>query len=321
MASTFAQHFWSNYWRSAPSRSARFSSTLASAAVPMASPPTGLQLASPQTEPLAKFIAKHFRQGQFYPTFHYQPLEHEKILVVEDNNSIVGTLRSRPAGTFEENKIYLIDLFCVRSDWRRTGVGSYLLSELSRQCANEGIHNFIFLKEGRPLNILGLHPIYSSYYVYRYVKNLDVTTSAAQEIQKWHAYKLIHSYAMLRPDTFLILNQETKNQNWFIYKTEKAWILALIQNSYQSFPPTGSTPAETLGWCCGWIESPTVTEEFRSKAAEEITTAAARLYDWIWMDQVWVGNNSKFAIDGQFHWYSYQWASSLSPGQSYIIMN
>ena len=316
-----ALSFWSNYWRQAPGKTKRWHSLvlpepgakLAPAPSPTGIPPT----TGTASEYIAKFVASNFRQGQFFPIFHYQPLPEEKTLAIQDKTGIVGTLRSRPIGLFEDNPIYLIDLYCVRPDWRKAGIGSYLLVELRRLCALEGIHHFIFLKEDKPLNILGVEPIYSSLYSYRYIKGL---TGNAQQLQTSHAYTLISSYLMLRPDTFTILNRQSINQNWFIYKTSDAWILALIQNSYQAFAKTPSTGPETLGWCTGWIESPTVSAEFRSKAAEEITASASHLFDWIWMDYKWTGNSTQFALDGQFHWYSYNWNTCLTPGQSYIIM-
>ena len=333
VASTM-NHFWEQYWKIAahiPARS--FTSSIRE--LPLVKSLPGLKLIRHNTSTnsqVTSFLRANFRKGPFSPLYIYQAYPQEILLTVCDtNDAIVGSVRLRPAGTFEENRVHLIDAFCIRPDWRRKGIGSYLLNQIHHAAAAEGVHHAIFLKEGRPLDITGLLPLYSSTYVCRPTSaaaGAAATATAtaatpllAREIDTALAKTLLYSYTMLRPDTFLILNWETTNQKWFHYRAgESAWILACIQNSHQQF----KDEMRPIGWMTGWIESPAITEEDRYKAAIDICSAAGAYYNWVWMDSRWPGvtcSNTDFIIDGTFHWYTYQWSTGLIPGRSYCIMS
>ena len=306
--------FWSNYWRSMPGRYARFYS------VQTHMPEQAVILASKGNPDLVSpFLKTYFKSNpRTSPEYIYEEIPEEILLQIPDaSGAIAGSIRARPSGSFEYMPITLIDCFCVRPDMRRKGLGTTLLVSIKEACAKSGIYNAIFLKEGNPINAFGVLPIYSSYYAYRDISGLDKSKSVSYMTAN-QAYTLISSYFMLRPDTFLILNKQTDNQKWLIYRSDISgvWVLALIQNSYQTIS------GKKIAWVTGWIESPMVNEDTRILASEEITSSIARLgYDWVWLDYNWIGKSKKFQLDGPFHWYSYQWSTSLTPGTSYCIMS
>ena len=312
--------FWTNYWRAAPAAVSRFVSSRAVSFTSVASP-TGRPCQPLTAQPVAPFIEAHFRSSPTAPPFKYVTAPDEIFLTVDDEKSaLAGTIRARPIGTFDGEPVSVIDCFCVRPDWRKRGLGSYLLRQLQTEAAARGRYNAIFLKEGAPLSLFGIHPFYSSVYAYRYVANgVASGSSAAKPIPTHVAHRLVDNYILLNPDTFLIRNREAANQNWFYWReSATAWVIALIQDSYQEFPNGGGK----IGWMTGWLESGRLSTTARRQAAEAITAAAApAAYDWVWLDERWTGDSPVFARDCPFHWYSYQWATSLLPGQSYCIMN
>ncbi len=310
-----ASGFWSSYWRSGlASRCQRFFSTKCQ--LPDLATPTGKEInLSTSQDAIQNFLHYNFKYGPLSPTYKYEKVKDEIYITISDDIGIVGSIRSKPGGYFEDNSICIIDCFCVRSDWRRKGIGTYLLNQIQKECAKRNIYNAIFLKEGKPIQQIGVEPIYSSYYAFRDVTNSNIPDTVKQ-LQPNLAYSLLSNYSLLRPDTFLILNRETENQKWFHYKKDTYWVLAVVQNSYQVFKD-----GNTIGWITGWIESPTMTDEVRKEAAEDITSACSPYYNMIWMDNKWTSTSNKFMIDGSFHWYTYQWTTSLIPGTSYCIMS
>lgn len=309
---SYAKSFWSNYWRIKPSAAARFYSVKSQ--TPELSK---MFLAKPgNPEQVAPFLKTNFKSNTRSPEYVYEKMPEEILIQAVDisGTDLLGTIRARPAGSFEYMPITLIDCFCVRPDMRRKGLGTFLLSSIKQACANNHIYNAIFLKEGTPILAPGILPVYSSYYVYRNISGLDKSVQVSY-MSNSQAYKLISTYTMLRPDTFLILNKETENQKWLMYRHSGIWVLALVQNSFQTIS------GQKIAWITGWIESPLVDENARSLASESITSSITRLgYDWVWLDYKWIGKSSKFMIDGPFNWYTYQWATSLEPSTSYVIM-
>lgn len=311
--------FWANYWRAAPAAVGRFVSSRASGSMAAVSPTGRPCRSAAELSQTASFIRTHFRSSPTAPPFTYVTAPDEIFLAVDDEKStLAGTIRARPIGSFEGEPVSVIDCFCVRPDWRKRGLGSYLLSQLQTEAAARGRYNAIFLKEGAPLSLFGIYPFYSSAYAYRYVANGAANGTAARQIPAKVAHRLVDNYVLLNPDTFLIRNREAANQIWFYWReSAAAWVIALIQDSYQEFPASGGK----IGWVTGWLESGRLTTAARRQAAEAITAAAATAYDWVWLDERWTGGSPAFARDCPFHWYSYQWATSLLPGQSYCIMN
>lgn len=319
--------FWSNYWKSAPGRYARFYSVQIQ--IPEKSNGNLHQTSKGNLDLVAPFLKTYFKSNTRSPEYNYEKVQDEILLQIQDmSGAIAGSIRARPAGSFEYMPISLIDCFCVRPDMKRKGLGTSLLLSIKKECTASGIYNAIFLKEGNPINVPGVFPIYSSFYAYRHISGLDKSISVSY-MSASQAYAVISSYSLLRPDTFLIINKRTDNQRWLMYRHSGSstsidarnsgpgsWVLALIQNSYQTIS------GKKIAWVTGWIESPLVNEDTRILASEAITSSITRLgYDWVWLDYNWVGKSKKFQFDGPFHWYTYQWATSVTPNISYCIMS
>jgi len=88
------------------------------------------------------------------------------------NLSLVGVLISRPLGflmmgtkSLDNQKIGLIDFFCVHEKFRKRGIGSKLLHAMAYECYTRGYVAHLFLKEGMPLTMLP--PLYSSNFIWR----------------------------------------------------------------------------------------------------------------------------------------------------------
>ena len=88
------------------------------------------------------------------------------------NLTLVGVLISRPLGflmmgtkSIDNQKIGLIDFYCVHEKFRKKGIGSKLLNAMAYECSQRGYVAHLFLKEGLPLTTLP--PLYSSNYVWR----------------------------------------------------------------------------------------------------------------------------------------------------------
>jgi hypothetical protein len=134
--------FWSNYWRTMPSAAAaRFYSVTTQ----MPEMSTSF-LANPgKPEEVGKFLKTNFTSNARSPEYVYEKMPEEILLQVPDTSGqIAGTVRARPAGSFEYMPITLIDCFCVRPDMRRKGLGTFLLSSIKKECAdlnsNQGKH-------------------------------------------------------------------------------------------------------------------------------------------------------------------------------------
>lgn len=232
--------------------------------------------------------------------------EKDIIFVLEHNDSIVGTIRYHYMGIYKNKQIntdiYCVDCFCIHPEWRKKGLADFLLSELHYYANKKGIPYCMFLKEGHILPIIHL-PIYSSTYVYRKIKN---TGRNMIQLSTDTAYRLIDIFTEFR-ELFIIKNKKLP-QTWKLYKNGLSSILICIQNTYQLLQ------GKTMGWITAWIESPCVTDSIRKDASEQITAD----FDYIWMNQAWIGDSTEWTIDGDFHWYSYQWSTSIN--RSYCIL-
>lgn len=239
-------------------------------------------------------------------------------LVRDQNSRIAGTIRYRYTGTLlvkDKPEIWRVDCFCIHPDWRKKGLGDYLLTELQRYATAHGQPYAMFLKEGASLPVLA-NPHYSSAYVYRAIKASMLLAHNVRILTPLQAFYHLEWYSMIRPDVMIIRNEHGKNQHWRYYKNEYATILACFQDTYQRFHGTG----EKIGWCTAWLESSVVTDEIREEAALEITNTLPA-FDYIWMNKQWVGKRNEWRYDGGFHWYCYQWSSNLSLHQSCCIMD
>ena len=73
-----------------------------------------------------------------------------------------------------------------------------------------------------------------------------------------------------------------------------------------------------MGWITAWIESPNINYE---EASTQICDSMYGIFDYIWGNKQWIGNSKEWKTDGQFHWYLYQWNTSIHINNSYCILN
>ena len=236
-------------------------------------------------------------------------------LVRDKEGKIAGTIRYRYTGTLLTDTrpdIYRVDAFCIRPDWRKKGVGDYLLTELQRYVNVNGHYYSMFLKEGPYLPIIH-RPLYSSTYVYRcIVYNAHVAPHVIL-ISSAQAYHMLDVYHGIYPTVCIIRNQHG-NQHWRYYKHGYSTILACFQDTYQRLE------GKRIAWCTAWLESSVVTDEIRKEAAIELTSTLPS-FDYVWMNKEWVGNDSTWKQDGGFHWYTYQWSTNLELDGSMCILD
>lgn len=239
---------------------------------------------------------------------------HDYLFLVRDTHGkIAGTIRYCYTGelmTEEQPSIYRVDAFCIHPDWRKKGLGDYLLTELQRYATANGQPYAMFLKEGPSLSITHI-PLYSSSYVYRPIKAIKV--SHVRLFSCLQAYHMLDLYHRIYPNVCIIRNQNG-NQHWRFYKNGYSTILACFQDTYQRLE------GKKMAWCTAWLESSVVTDDIRSEAAIELTHTLP-LFDYVWMNKKWVGHHSAWKQDGGFHWYTYQWSTNLTLDRSMCILD
>jgi hypothetical protein len=132
----------------------------------------------------------------------------------------------------------------------------------------------------------------------------------------------------------IIRNINSTNQIWKLYEKGIYKVLVCFQDAYQSFEakrpeakrpeakrPEANGQLKKICWATGWIESPNMTDEYREEASRELSDSMYPAFDYVWMNKKWIGRYSdKWKIDGPFHWYSYQWTSSININNSYCIL-
>jgi GNAT superfamily N-acetyltransferase len=234
-------------------------------------------------------------------------------LVRDRSDQIAGTIRYHFIGnliTSNSEPIYVVDAFCIHPRWRKKGVGDYLLTHLHRYANERGIPYAMFLKEGIPLSI---QPHYTGWYRYRritkHIHHPCITTLTISQ-----AYQIMDIFRSIRPNLFLIRNPNTSNQIWKWFRKGRDQILIGIQDAHQRIDH------KKIGWITTWIESPLVTEEARGEAADAVADQIFPVFDYLWINEKWIGSSNMWKCDGAFHWYMYQWLSSLEMDQSYGLM-
>lgn len=258
----------------------------------------------------------------FTPDTLLGPSDHLFLLRMADG-TLIGTLRYHFIGTIwtgDHPRIHVVDAYCLHPAHRQKGYGAYLLQKLHHTANKLGEPHAIFLKEGNPLSLLHL-PYFSGQYVYRQLHSS--TSSTVRILSPIQAHRWITQYQRLYPETLLILSPPySPNQHWRAYKEGHSVILACFQDTRQKWM---SHSEARLGWATVWLESPNVTDPIRRRGAIHLSDSMSSEFEWLWFNRKWIGSedlkDGAFQADGTFHWYTYQWASSLSVTQSYGIMN
>jgi len=251
--------------------------------------------------------------------------ENDHIVIVRDiNGRIVGCIRYHYIGVFvssdKKEEIYCVDCFTIINSWRGRGLGDYLLTYLHNYVNEHNIPYSMFLKEGRNLSIVHA-PLYTGIYVFR---ELQLTKSNnIMDITPALAYKLMDISSELN-QILIIRNINSTNQRWKLYEKGVYKVLVCFQDAYQSFEakrPEANNKMKKICWATGWIESPNMTDEYREEASRELSDSMYPEFDYVWMNKEWIGRYSdQWKIDGPFHWYSYQWTSSINIQKSYCIL-
>jgi len=244
----------------------------------------------------------------------------DHIVIVRDiNRLLVGCIRYHYLGTLitsgKNEQIYCVDCFTVYKSWRGRGVGDYLLTFLHNYVNEHNIPYSMFLKEGRNLSIVHT-PLYSGIYVFRELQQNNSTHIRVLTPQI--AYRLIDISLELNK-ILVIRNINSTNQHWKLYEKGIYKVLACFQDAYQTFME--NRRRKKICWATGWIESPNMTDEYREDASRELSDSMYPDFDYVWMNKKWIGNTTNgWKIDGPFHWYSYQWTSSININYSYSIL-
>lgn len=250
----------------------------------------------------------------------------DHIVIVRDiTRQIAGCIRYHYLGELitsgKNEQIYCVDCFTVYKSWRGKGLGDYLLTFLHNYVNENNIPYSMFLKEGRNLSIVH-SPLYSGIYVFRELhSNHSIHPNQSNHIRRLtsrQAYRLIDISLELNK-ILVIRNIKSTNQHWKLYEKGIYKVLACFQDAYQTFEE--NSRRKKICWATGWIESPNMTDEYREDASRELSDSMYPAFDYVWMNKKWIGNRTnKWKIDGPFHWYSYQWTSSININYSYSIL-
>ena len=295
---------------------------------------------------IRKFIKKNFGSPPKTPILDIPESQllgaKDHIVIVRDiAGQLVGCIRYHYLGEFVKpnQEIYCVDCFTVINSWRRRGLGDYLLTFLHNYVNEHNIPYAMFLKEGQNLSIIHA-PLYTGIYVFRELQSNKSISNSIRVLTPAHAYRLMDISSELN-QMLIIRNINSTNQYWKLYEKGLYKVLVCFQDAYQSFEakrpeakrpeakrpeakrPEANNKMKKICWATGWIESPNMTDEYREEASRELSDSMYPDFDYVWMNKKWIGNNrtSEWKIDGPFHWYSYQWTSSININNSYCILN
>jgi len=250
-------------------------------------------------EHIKQFLYTYFRT---HPDVVFTiPIEElDDVITVYDDTKLVGCIRYHYIGEYQSIQIHIVDCFCIHPEWRKKGVGEYLLHELH----NMNLHRpyAFFLKERMPIPV---DPLYSGVYAYRYI--INEAQPNVTDISTEKAYRLLDIYQKFKP--FFMIRSPSKNQQWRLYRKDHHSVLCCIQDTYQTLK------GKRMGWMTAWIESG-ITDEIREDALHQLSTVA---YDMIWIDAKWA--TDKWNQDGIFYWYTYQWTTLDSVDMSYCLLH
>lgn len=273
-------------------------------------------------EEVCSFLTTHFAVR---PRLCFTPdtlLSGEDQIWVMKKRDIIGTIRYHTLGTLwisSRPVISLVDAFCVHPDYRKKGVGAYLLSALHKTANLEGRPFAMFLKEGRSLPILS-PPMYSCHYLYRRLPENPITDHPhIFSLTPKQAHHWIQIYMTCQPNTLLIYRPNATNTCWRVYRHGIHTILACIQNTHQKM-----SSGQRIGWVTVWLESPAITPVIRHYASIALSESVQG-YEWLWINSQWAGYPvdeppPPWKRDGGFHWYTYQFTTSHSTDRGFGIM-
>jgi GNAT superfamily N-acetyltransferase len=261
-------------------------------------------------EEIRSFLRLYFGNPPKTPVLDlvFDPEDH--VLFVRDQtDQIAGTIRYHFMGYYHEKPIYVVDAFCIHPQWRKKGVGDYLLTELNRYANERQIPYALFLKEGAPLSILH-QPIYTGWYRYRELTE-NRSNHKLIDLSVQEAFRIMDIYRTFQPNVVVIRNERSI---WKWFRSDQKSILIGIQDTHQR---VGS---KKLGWITAWIESPLITDHLRGEAADAVADSLYHTFDFLWSNERWIGNSMRWKRDGAFHFYTYQWSTDVPIGVSYAMM-
>lgn len=273
---------------------------------------------------VSTYLLHYFGNPPHTPSFDipidHLVMENDYLLFVRESSKIVGCIRYHYVGITDNLPIHVVDCFCIHPLWRKKGVGDYLLTALHRYSNTRGNPYALFLKEGACLPLYKVFPMYSSRYLCRIINQYQsspyLTTVSIKQ-----AHDLIMIYRTFYPDRLILMNHRP-NQQWKLFEytddvcTKR--IIIGIQDSFQRITIKGNR----MAWMTAWLETPGITEDMRLMAANAVADSLYPDYGAIWMDHEWLGRNviPGWKEDGAFHWYTYQWKTSLTMNKGYALM-
>ena len=254
----------------------------------------------------------------------------DHILIVRDiSENIIGCIRYKYLGLFDysQEEIYSEDCFCIHPEWRRKGIGDYLLQSLHNYVNQNNIPFSIFLKEGRALSIIH-KPHISGFYVYTETpRNTQKPFCETIQISADKAFELIDIFQEFNNNSlFVIRRRDPDNQIWLLFTKNIHRILVCVQNTFQitdRYPDSQSEPEsrtqKRIGWITTWFETSLIPESYKTEAISQILYLVRKEYDYIWANSIWIPESLNWKKDGPFHWYTYQWATNINIKKSYCI--
>jgi len=248
--------------------------------------------------------------------------DHIIIITETKSNNIIGCIRYHYLGEFITSIsqfIYCVDCFCIHPDYRKKGLGDFLLTTLHNYVNANNIPYSLFLKEGQQLSIVHT-PLYSGTYVYRKLTPLVEPPKNVTPLSPKTAFKMMSVFQEFTPELFIIRNVNSQNQQWLLYKRNMNIVLACFQDTFQWFSDNTSAK-NRIGWCTAWFESPGLTDNCREEAAKQLSDYFSSKFEYMWINKEWCSRSTAiWKEDGRFHWYTYQWCSASKIAKSYCIM-
>ena len=269
---------------------------------------------------LRQYLKKYFGNPPHTPVLDIPETklieENDYMMIVREQRKIIGCIRYHYIGQFDKEPIYVVDCFCIHPQWRKKGVGDYLLTELHIYSNKHNKPHCVFLKEGQRLSILH-SPFYTGVYAYRELTTY-IESPYIHPISIVTAYRLLNLHMEFNPQLFIIRNSLQTNQYWKLYKKGVHSIMMCVQDTYQR------VGKKKIGWITAWIESPLIVDDFREDAILAVSNMLYPMFDYVWINQRWINQRwiikEPWKIDGTFHWYLYQWTTNCSLERSYVFL-